>query len=181
MKSYINKIIAVLCVALSLGMGSCVNDLDLLPIDPNQLTPDKFKENPKEYITKVMAKCYSALAVSGQTGPDGDSDILGLDGGSSQYTRGIFMLNEFTTDESKWIWPDEGVLELVTNTWGTGAATIYGVYSRLYVHIAICNEFLRLTEAGNLKDLEIPVDAELQAMVDQYRLEARALRGVELL
>lgn len=178
MKSYINKIIAVLCVALSLGMGSCVNDLDLLPIDPNQLTPDKFKENPKEYITKVMAKCYSALAVSGQTGPNGDSDITGLDGGSSQYTRGIFMLNEFTTDESKWIWPDEGVLELVTNTWGTGAATIYGVYSRLYVHIAICNEFLRLTESGNLKDLEIPVDAELQAMIDQYRLEARALRAL---
>lgn len=179
MKSYINKIFSMACVILIMSMSSCIGDLDLLPNDPTQLTPDKFKENPKEYIKQVMAKCYLGLAVSGQTGPNGESDISGLDGGTSQYTRALFMLNEFTTDEAIWIWDDLGgsVLPLVKNTWGSDAVSIYGAYCRIYVNIAICNEFLRLTEPSNLSMLEIPVDAELQKIIDQYRLEARALRG----
>ena len=175
MKS-INKIFSILGVSLALGMSSCVGDLDLLPIDPNQMTADKFAENPSEYIMQVMGKCYSGLAVSGQTGPDGDSDISGLDGGTSQYTRALFMMNEFTTDESKWIWPDAGIVDLVTNTWGNGNVNIFGTYSRLYVHIAICNDFLRL--ANSLGDYGISPDAELQATIDQYKLEARALRAM---
>ena len=175
MKS-LNKIFSVLGVSLALGLSSCVGDLDLLPNDPNQLTADKFAENPEEYIMQVMAKCYSGMAVSGQTGPDGSSDISGLDGGTSQYTRALYMLQEFTTDESKWIWPDAGIVDLVTNTWGNGNVNIFGTYSRLYVHIAICNDFLRL--ANSLGDYGISPDAELQATIDQYKLEARALRAM---
>ena len=52
----------------------------------------------------------------GQTGPDGDCDIKGIDGGTSQYTRGLFMLNEFTTDECMWVYQDAGVPELVQGT-----------------------------------------------------------------
>lgn len=175
MKS-LNKIFSVLGVSLALGLSSCVGDLDLLPNDPNQLTADKFAENPEEYIMQVMAKCYSGMAVSGQTGPDGSSDISGLDGGTSQYTRALYMLQEFTTDESKWIWPDAGVVDLNTNTWGNGNVNIFGTYSRLYVHIAICNDFLRL--ANSLGDYGISPDTELQATIDQYKLEARALRAM---
>lgn len=175
MKS-INKIFSILGVSLALGLSSCVGDLDRLPNDPNQLTADKFAENPGEYLMQVMAKCYSGMAVSGQTGPDGSSDISGLDGGTSQYTRALYMMNEFTTDESKWIWPDAGVVDLNTNTWGNGNVNIFGTYSRLYVHIAICNDFLRL--CNNLGDYGITPDASLQATIDQYRLEARALRAM---
>ncbi|MFI3240049.1 MAG: RagB/SusD family nutrient uptake outer membrane protein [Bacteroidales bacterium] len=179
MKSYINKIFTLLCVALMLGMTSCIGDLDLVPNDPNTLTSDKFKENPSEYLMAVMAKCYSGMAVSGQTGPNGDSDISGLDGGTSQYTRTLFMMNEFTTDECIWMYSsDSGVNELVLGTWGANATAIEGSYSRLYVHIAICNEFLRLVQPSNLELLEISVDDELQATIDQYCLEARALRAM---
>ena len=175
MKS-ISKIFSVLGVSLALGMSSCVGDLDLLPNDPNSLTADKFAENPSEYIMQVMMKCYSGMAVSGQTGPDGSSDISGLDGGTSQYTRALYMLQEFTTDESKWIWPDAGIIDLNTNTWGNGNVNIFGTYSRLYVHIAICNDFLRLV--NDLGTYGISPDAELQATIDQYKLEARALRAM---
>ena len=175
MKS-ITKIFSVLGVSLALGLSSCVGDLDLLPNDPNQLTANKFAENPSEYLMQVMMKCYSGMAVSGQTGPDGSSDISGLDGGTSQYTRALYMLQEFTTDESKWIWPDAGVVDLVTNTWGNGNMNIFGTYSRLYVHIAICNDFLRLV--NNLGDYGISPDAQLQATLEQYKLEARALRAM---
>ncbi len=51
------------------------------------------------------------------------------------------MLNEFPTDEVKWIWKDEGVIDLNTNVWGKGNTNIFGTYSRMYVEIAICNDF----------------------------------------
>ena len=163
MKSYKNKIFTIGCAALLLGVASCTGDLDLLPNDPNTTVAGTLSEDE---IEAVMAKCYSGIAVSGQGGPDGSSDISGLDGGTSQYTRAIFMMNEFTTDEALWIWADEGVYDLVTDTWGTGNANIYGTYSRLYVHIAICNDYLR-----NYGDL----DGDLYK---QFNLEARALRAL---
>ncbi len=161
MKSYKTKIFSVLCAAMAVGATSCVGDLDLMPNDPNTITAGNL--TPEQYEA-VLAKCYSGMAVSGQYGPDGASDISGLDGGTSQYTRGIYMLNEFTTDESKWIWPDEGVFDLVTNTWSKGNANIFGTYSRMYVHIAICNDFLRLV--GNAEQFA------------QMALEARTLRAM---
>ncbi len=161
MKSYKNKIFTVLCATMALGATSCVGDLDLMPNDPNTTTAGNLTE---EQYEGVLAKCYSGMAVSGQYGPDGGSDISGLDGGTSQYTRGIYMLNEFTTDESKWIWADEGVFDLVTNTWSKGNANIFGTYSRMYVHIAICNDFLRLVNG----------DEKYSSMA----LEARALRAM---
>ena len=84
---------------------------------------------------------FRPLQFPAKPGPDGASDISGLDGGTSQYTRALFMMNEFTTDESKWIYADAGVVDLNTNTWGNGNANVFGTYSRLYVHIAICNDF----------------------------------------
>lgn len=171
----VNKIFSILGVSIALGMSSCVGDLDLEPIDPNQITPNRVT---LEQIPQIMAKCYSSLAYSGQTGPDGDSDISGLDGGTSQYTRALFMLQEFTTDESKWIWPDAGVIDLVTNTWGNGNVNIFGTYSRLYTHIGVCNDFLRLVAPENLSSLGLIPSEEQQAEIEQYKLETRALRAL---
>lgn len=172
----INKYISCVALAATMLLGSCVGDLDQIPQDKNNLTPDNIQQNPKEYISQIMAKCYSSLAVSGQNGPDGGADISGLDGGTSQYTRAIFMLNEFTTDEVKWVWPDAGVFDLVTSTWSAANANIFGTYSRLYTHIAVCNDFLRLMADPGASG--ISVDSELQAIIDQFCLEARALRGL---
>ena len=151
---------------MALGATSCVGDLDLMPNDPNTITAGNL--TPDQYEA-VLAKCYSGMAVSGQYGPDGGSDISGLDGGTSQYTRGIFMLNEFTTDESKWIWPDEGVFDLVTDTWSKGNANIFGTYSRMYVHIAICNDFLRLV-AGDDQFKEMAYEARTLRAMSYYNI-----------
>ena len=159
MKLY-NKILSAIGVAILIGSTSCVDDLNLKPNDPNQITELTDAELPL-----AMMKCYSSLAVSGQGGPNGSSDISGLDGGTSQYTRALYMLNEFPTDEVKWIWKDAGVIDLNTNTWGPDNPNIFGTYSRLYVHIAVCNNFLRITQGTT------------DATIQQYRLEARALRA----
>lgn len=161
MKSYKSIIASAMFAGLALTATSCIGDLDLEPNDPNTTTASNMTEAAYE---GVLAKCYSGLAVSGQGGPDGASDISGLDGGTGQYTRALFMLNEFPTDEVKWIWKDEGVIDLNTNVWGKGNTNIFGTYSRMYVEIAICNDFLRLIKGK-----------------DQFKemaLEARALRAM---
>lgn len=173
MKSYINKFLMGLAVVSMVGLTGCVNDLDQTPNDPNTVAPDKFGSNPKEYMASVMAKCYSSLAVSGQSGPGGASDISGLDGGTSNWTRVIFMLNEFTTDEVNWIWPDVGIVDLCTSTWGSGNGNLYGAYGRLYTHIAVCNDFLRAVDSNLFQLAE-----EDKPFAEQFKLEARALRDL---
>lgn len=170
------------------SLGACTGDLEQLPADERTKTPAQFSENPREYIGGALAKCYSGIAVSGQTGA-GSSDISGLDNGRSCWSRAIFMLNEFTTDECAWIWKDSGVFDLVTGTWSSNNENIFGTYSRLYTHIAICNDFLRVTADLGKYDIT-PADPAndgpatgdnrniSQKEVDQFRLEARALRGL---
>lgn len=163
-------------MAASAGLFSCTGDLDQEPRDPNNITAPEFAENPLEYLSGVMGKCYSGIAVSGQGGPNGDSDISGLDGGTSQWSRALFMMNEFTTDEVCWIWADVGVFDLCTGTWGSGNANIFGTYSRLYTHIAICNDFIRLVNSAGQYGISMTADEQKQ--VDQFVLEARALRAL---
>lgn len=166
MKSYIYKSLSAVALTFSLGMAtSCVGDLDQEPKDPNITTSADFGE---EEVRQAFAKCYSVLGVSGQNGP-GSSDISGLDNGTGQYIRAIAMMNEYTTDELLWIYADDGVVDLVTGTWGKDNVNIFGTYSRLYVHIAICNDFIRLVDNGAAGDA---------ADLAQYRLEARALRAL---
>lgn len=173
MKSYITKILLGAAIAAGGLMTACTGDLDQMPKDPNSTTPGNFPENPELYLTEVMAKCYSSLAVSGQGGPGGASDISGLDGGTSNWSRVIFMLNEFTTDEVNWIWPDVGVFDLCTNTWGSSNGNLYGAYGRFYTHIAVCNDFIR-----SVKEDKYGLEGSTRELADQLVLEARALRAL---
>lgn len=182
MKSIISKFFMGAALACTLGLGSCVGDLDQLPKNPTSIDPIKFADNPKDYIGGALGKCYSGIAVSGQSGPGGDPDIFGLDGGTSCWSRAIFMLNEFPTDEVQWIWPDAGVFDLVTNTWSDSNPNVFGTYSRLYTHIAICNEFLRLIRNAGEYGISFPEQASgnqvSAAQARQLCLEARALRDL---
>lgn len=175
MKRYIKNIFlgAASFVAAAGMLTACTGDLDQMPKDPNNTTPGNFPENPQQYLSEVMAKCYSSLAVSGQGGPGGSADISGLDGGTSNWSRVIFMLNEFTTDEVNWIWPDVGVFDLCTSTWGSSNGNLYSAYGRFYTHIAVCNDFIRSVK-NNLYGLS----GQDQALADQFVLEARALRDL---
>lgn len=173
---YINKIFAAGCLALGLGLGatSCINDLDVMPESSTQRMGTDIEGDPDQYLPAMLSKCYSVLAVSGQAGPGGDADLKGLDGGTSCWSRAIYMLNEFPTDEALWIWKDEGVVDLVTGTWTNGNTNIYGTYSRLYVAIAICNDFIRNVNSMGL-EMSNPTT---MFCAKQYILEARAIRAL---
>lgn len=142
-------------MALGMGLTSCVGDLDLDPIDPNLESPT----NP-ELVLKEALECYQMMATSGQEGP-GSSVISGLDNGRGQYTRAIFMMNEFPTDEVIWIWKDDGIYDLVTNTFDASNGNIYGTYARLFAHIAVCNQ--------TIADMEGKTDPEYLKLHDEVR------------
>lgn len=161
----------------TIGMTSCTGDLDQLPKDEHITTPADFSKDPKGYIGGYLAKCYSGMAVSGQQG-SGNSEISSPDAGMSQYARAVFMANEFPTDEISWIYSsDAGVADLVQARWSAGNPVVDLIYSRLYTHIAVCNDFIRtVRDAGNYGiDLnQVGTEAE----VNQMLLEARALRAM---
>ncbi|MDE5674225.1 MAG: RagB/SusD family nutrient uptake outer membrane protein [Muribaculaceae bacterium] len=155
----LKKYISMAGVVLGMGLTSCVGDLDLQPNDPNLVNP--YDPN---FTANSLEMCYSGIAVSGISGA-GSSYVSGLDPGTSAYLRLIFTLNEFCSDELLWIWPDAGVVDITSCTWGINNGLLEGVYYRLLGHIAICNQYLANT-AGD-------TDAESQ----QMRAEARVLRA----
>lgn len=172
-----NKYIVAGAVALTLGMGasSCINDLDVTPPDPSTLTWADVESDPDLYLPQMFNKCYASFTMSGSKG-EGDSDIKGADAGKSNWHRTMFMLNEKTTDECMWIYTEDGVENLVRGTWNNGLGLIYGLYSRLYTNIAICNDFLRQTETTgiNLSD----ANRTDYNCTEQYQYEVRALRAL---
>ena len=74
---------AVMAVAMTFSTTSCVNDLDVTPIDPNITLPEDVLNSIEAY-QQLLAKCYSSLAVSSSEGPGGEGDISGVDGGYGQ-------------------------------------------------------------------------------------------------
>ena len=67
----------------ALTFTACTGDLDVTPIDPNLDTPENVLTGTEAY-NQLLAKCYSALAVSSPDGDGGSPDIEGIDGGFGQ-------------------------------------------------------------------------------------------------
>lgn len=89
---------AALIAVLSSGVTSCINDLDISPIDPQ--TGGSFDQQG------VFVKGYAMLGVTGQKGIDGSPDLDGQDEGESGFYRTTFNCNELPTDECLWAWQE---------------------------------------------------------------------------
>lgn len=153
------------CLALTMGLSSCVGDLDLQPNDPNLAN-----ESDPDFKANTLAICYSGIACSGISGP-GSSYVGGLDAGTSAYLRMIFTLNEFCTDELIWIWPDDGVRDIVSCTWSVDNGLLQGAYYRLVGHIAICNQFLYNTsDATDAETLEMRAQVRVLRAYSYYNM-----------
>ncbi|WP_037324563.1 RagB/SusD family nutrient uptake outer membrane protein [Salinimicrobium terrae] len=170
-----SKLKSLFILFLSLGvLSSCESELDLQPEDNRQV--------PAELLTDVegykqfLAKLYAGLAVSGQEGPAGDPDLVGLDEGFSQYMRLYWMLQELPTDEAVIGWNDAGLPELVTQNWTSGNPFIRTMYSRILYQVALTNEFIRQSGEGNLEANGI--DESERDEILQFRAEARFLRAL---
>ena len=158
----INYILGILAAAAA--MTSCVGDLNVTPIDPNANTADKVLTS-QQAMDSYISGVYLGFATSGYYGPNGDPSISGLDGGASQYIRGLYHHSELTTDESVCGWNDQTIKNFHYMNWTTDDTFIYAFYSRIFMQVSAANEFIR--EAKKL-DFD----------VDRYIDEARVLRAI---
>ena len=124
---------ALACIAL--GMASCVQDLNTEPIDPNSST--SFNQD------RMFTKCYSCMAMIGQSGPGENSDVEDIDAGTSGFYRTIWYCNELTSDEAWWIWNDAESKEMNQTNWTGTNTMIRAIYTRLNLNIKYCNHYLK--------------------------------------
>ena len=154
-------------LAVSALLASCIGDLNVTPIDPNANTADKALVDEASY-TSFLAGVYTGFATSGYYGANGSASISGLDGGASQYIRGLFHHSELTTDEAVCGWNDQTIKNFHWMNWTTDDTFIYAFYSRIFMQVSAANEFIREAQASNLAF----------SNKEEYIAEARVLRAL---
>lgn len=144
------KNIKYIYIALtSIILTSCVNDLDVSPIDPdsnNASTVFSTEEGTKG----ALAKIYSSFAYNGQG--DGAEEIQGLREDFGNFLRQYFLLQECTTEEAIVAWDDQTIKNFHYHTWQPNDVFNDAVYSRLFFSVALANEFLRNVESAAVSD-----------------------------
>ena len=167
--------LAFMVLATTLFLASCVKDLDTLPIDPRDMTPNNVYTSAAGY-KQVLAKCYAGLSVSGQQGPAGNADISGIDEGFGEYLRGYWYHQELPTDEAVIGWNDQTIKDFHAQKWGSGDVFVAAMYYRIFFQVSQCNEFIR--ESSDDKLNERGINGADREEVVRYRAEVRFLRAL---
>lgn len=168
----LNKLFLSACVAtLGLSFGACTGDLDMTPTDPNSTTSDKFAEDPAGYMEALMGDVYLQFATYGV---NGNATVQKFDGGMSTFARTCFILEELPSDEANWLPADADYGLFQYGVIPANNVVVMGTYSRLFINIAICNQFIQTVNEGwfNLGD-----NAELKAQAEEFIRQAKILRS----
>ncbi len=154
---------------------ACTSDLDIEPNDPLLTLGDDFLATPTGY-TQALAGIYANLSLTSTSGT-GNSNITGLDAGTSQYGRGLWNLQELVTDMAIWTWEnDPGLRQLNRATWSANNPILRGMFGRLMASVALSNEFLRQSTDDLLNERSVP--EQIRSAMPTYRAEARFLRAL---
>ena len=153
MKFNIKKAFPILGLAMTLGMSSCVNDLNVEPIDPSQKT--------QVDANKLFNKMYAEFVFEGY-GP-GESELDLGNAGLSVLYRLLWNANELTTDEAICGWTDHGTGEFSKNSFTAANECLYGLWWRLNFGVSICNQYLK-----ECADYDKTMTAEAHFMRDLY-------------
>jgi starch-binding outer membrane protein, SusD/RagB family len=168
MKKYSIKISIATAMTMML-MVSCLGELDVAPIDDKVATAEDVYTTTESYKAG-LAKLYATFAITGQVGPAGDGDVAGVDEGFSNFIRSMWNMNELTTDEAVWTYPNDAngtIFNLHYNTWTASDAIPTALFARIMNVAAMCNEFIRVT-ASKTSDPEFK----------KFHAEARFLRAL---
>ena len=178
MKSKINKsFMLMIAVALLSVVTSCVDDLDTIPIDKDDLVSEKVFGADIQAYEESLAKIYAGLVIGGNQGGDAEQDVVGIDGGSqASFIRVLWNMQELASDMAHCCWNDPGIPDFNHISWAASSPWIKGSYYRLFYQINLSNAYIRETSYGKLS--ERGCSAETIAKVKQYRAEARFMRAL---
>ena len=132
----------VILASIAIAFASCVQDLDVKPIDPS--VNNEFNQDA------MFTKCYACLGLTGLSGDDNsDVDKDGIDAGTSGFYRMTWYCNEFPTDEIWWTYNDEESKQLTQTNWTGNNNGIWAIYIRLILNIKYCNHYLARATQNN--------------------------------
>lgn len=113
--------------------GSCLNDLETEP--KYDLSLENLLQKDPKALDGLMSRIYASFALSSVNGAS-TSDIAGADAGESPFVRGLVNLNDFTADDMKNRWGDNGLDQLTTTSnWTDNNKFFKYVYDRIYYTI----------------------------------------------
>ncbi|QEK51831.1 RagB/SusD family nutrient uptake outer membrane protein [Pedobacter aquae] len=160
---------------ISLSLSSCKDSLNLEPM--NDVTSEIVYRTPLGY-QQSLAKVYGSFALTGNAGPTGQPDVVGLDeGGNADYLRTFWKAQELTTDEAVIAWGDAGLQDFHQMNWTPDNSFLRGLYFRSLYQITLVNEFLRESTDAKLASRGISgADAD---RIKAYRPEVRFLRAYQ--
>jgi hypothetical protein len=162
-----------LVAVIGLLLASCTKDLDRKPF--YDVTSEQVYKDLNGY-KQVLAKLYGGLALTGNSGPDGNGDISGIDEGFSSYLRQYWSAQELSTDEAVIGWNDATIRDFHFMTWSSSDVFLRALYNRIYFQITLANEFIRESTADKVAGRGITgADA---AEVAYFNAEARFLRAL---
>jgi starch-binding outer membrane protein, SusD/RagB family len=167
------KKIYILIAGAMATFSSCKKDLDLTQL--NSENADAIYNSAAGY-KNGLAKVYASFALTSSTGP-GNSDLAGIDPGTSDFLRLYWMAEELPTDEAICAWSNTGIPDLNYGTWTTSNPFLLGLYTRSVYQITIANEFLKESTDDKLSARGISADSI--SFIHQYRAEARFLRAYQ--
>lgn len=178
MKTKIFKSLMLMIAAiLTSAVTSCVDDLDTIPIDKDDLVSEKVFGSDIQAYEESLAKIYAGLVIGGNQGGDAEQDVVGIDGGSqASFIRVLWNMQELASDMAHCCWNDPGIPDFNHISWAASSPWIKGSYYRLFYQINLSNAFIRETTEGKLS--ERGCSAETIAKVQQYRAEARFMRAL---
>ena len=164
-------------LGMMLGVASCVNDLNTVPLDKDELVSDVVFGNEPLAYEQSLAKIYAGMAIGGNSGGDSDQDVVGIDGGSqASFLRVLWNMQDLPSD----IAHCHGITPVsLSSTISPGVHPVRG--SRVHTTACsiesngptlICVDFTedKLDARG--------CDASLKASIKTWRAEARFLRAL---
>lgn len=147
MKNLKFKSLAVLFLFAVVG-NSCMSDLDTTP--KVELTLENLLANDPNAVEGLLSRLYASFALSSVNGP-GSSDISGADAGESPFIRGLVNLQDFTADDLKNRWGDNGLDQLTTTSnWTDNNKFFKYAYDRLYYTIPQSTNLIAIMKSDNV-------------------------------
>lgn len=156
---------------------SCVNDLDTVPIDKDDLVSEAVFGSDIDPYIQSLAKIYAGLVIGGNQGGDSEQDVVGIDGGSqASFLRVLWNMQELASDMAHCCWNDPGIPDFNHISWAASSPWVKGSYYRLFYQINLSNAYLRETTDDKLASRGC--SQEVISKVKQYRAEARFMRAL---
>lgn len=166
----LNKYTLGLGMILMLSIG-CTDDLNTEPKGQDKTLDQLIGIQPD--LAGLVSTVYGTYALSGPDGPE-STNVPGDDAGESPFLRGIINMQDFTADDMKNRWGDNGLDQLTTTSnWDENNKFMRYMYNRIYYTVPQANKVIAQFSNfnGAAKDQVVSEMRFLRALAYYYLID----------